>query len=144
MATDPWWWWACCGTPQLRNSIHCNKPPPKSCDTAPAAFLTLPFVAVLWCLKQADTQSRPSQQRAIEKTGIPSDWQYQIGDVVDGVVITVKPYGAFIKVDNAVGMLHISQISHDRVKTVDDVFKVCGQQPLGLEMNHGSAGHGRP
>ncbi len=46
----------------------------------------------------------------------------QIGDVVDGTVMSVKPYGAFVDIGNGVsGLLHISQISHDRIANVDKV-----------------------
>ena len=39
------------------------------------------------------------------------------GDVVEGTVDSIKPYGAFIKLDEGVdGLLHISQISTQRIK----------------------------
>ncbi|GAB4818527.1 hypothetical protein N2152v2_005573 [Parachlorella kessleri] len=48
---------------------------------------------------------------------------FQIGDVVDGTVMSVKPYGAFVDIGNGVsGLLHISQISHDRIANVDKVL----------------------
>lgn len=43
------------------------------------------------------------------------------GDVVQGMVKALKPYGAFIEVDGMSGLLHISQISYDRI---DDLEKV--------------------
>ena len=54
-----------------------------------------------------------------------------MGDVVVGTVQAVKPYGAFIDVGGLNGLLHISQISHDRVTNVENVLsegdklKVC-------------------
>ena len=43
--------------------------------------------------------------------------QFKAGDVVEGTVDSIKPYGAFIKLDEGVdGLLHISQISTQRIK----------------------------
>jgi small subunit ribosomal protein S1 len=43
------------------------------------------------------------------------------GDLIDGVVKALKPYGAFVEVGGLSGLLHISQISYDRI---DDLEKV--------------------
>jgi small subunit ribosomal protein S1 len=47
---------------------------------------------------------------------------YIIGSVVEGTVQSVKPYGAFIDIGTVVGLLHISQISHDRLTSVEAVL----------------------
>eukprot|EP00887_Chlorella_sp_A99_P001165 scaffold14.g1165.t1 len=48
---------------------------------------------------------------------------FKVGDVVEGSVISVKPYGAFVDIGGGVsGLLHISQISHDRIANVDKVL----------------------
>ena len=41
--------------------------------------------------------------------------------MVEGSVISVKPYGAFVDIGGASGLLHISQISHDRFANVEKV-----------------------
>lgn len=47
------------------------------------------------------------------------------GDVLDGEVESLKDYGAFIKLaGGASGLLHISQISHNRIKHPGVVLKV--------------------
>lgn len=46
------------------------------------------------------------------------------GDLVEGVVKALKPYGAFVEVGGMSGLLHISQISYDRI---DDLEKVLQQ-----------------
>jgi small subunit ribosomal protein S1 len=47
----------------------------------------------------------------------------KIGDVVLGTVQSVKPYGAFVDLGNGTsGLLHISQISHDRITNVGSVL----------------------
>jgi small subunit ribosomal protein S1 len=43
------------------------------------------------------------------------------GDLVSGLVKALKPYGAFVEVGGMSGLLHISQISYDRI---DDLEKV--------------------
>lgn len=56
----------------------------------------------------------------------PSDPPPQVGDVVEGTVMSVKPYGAFVDIGGASGLLHISQISHDRIANVDKVWGGAG------------------
>jgi small subunit ribosomal protein S1 len=52
----------------------------------------------------------------------------EIGTVMDGKVESIQSYGAFIDLgDGLSGLVHISQISGKRVKSVEDVLKV-GQE----------------
>ena len=47
-----------------------------------------------------------------------------IGLVTEGKVETIKPYGAFIDLGNGLsGLLHVSQISHQRIKSPSAVLK---------------------
>lgn len=63
-----------------------------------------------------------SNKRA--SSGTTSELQgFKIGDVVQGVVQSVKPYGAFIDLGGITGLLHLSQISHDRITSVDKILK---------------------
>lgn len=48
----------------------------------------------------------------------------QIGDLVTGVVQSVKPYGAFIDIGGITGLLHISQITNERLLAIDTVLSV--------------------
>ncbi len=49
----------------------------------------------------------------------------QPGTVVKGVVDSIKPYGAFVKLENGLsGLVHISQISNRRLKTVQEVLSL--------------------
>lgn len=43
------------------------------------------------------------------------------GDIVQGMIKALKPYGAFVEVGGMSGLLHISQISYDRI---DDLEKI--------------------
>jgi small subunit ribosomal protein S1 len=45
------------------------------------------------------------------------------GDVVSGVIKALKPYGAFVEVGGMSGLLHISQISYDRIDDLEAVFE---------------------
>lgn len=60
-----------------------------------------------------------------------SQAQLGIGSVVTGTVQSLKPYGAFIDIGGINGLLHVSQISHDRVSDIatvlqpGDILKVC-------------------
>ncbi len=47
------------------------------------------------------------------------------GDVLTGKVETIKDYGVFVDLENGLsGLLHVSQISHQRVKNPEAVFKI--------------------
>ncbi|KAG4929443.1 hypothetical protein AAZX31_17G036700 [Glycine max] len=49
--------------------------------------------------------------------------QLGIGSVVTGSVQSLKPYGAFIDIGGINGLLHVSQISHDRVTDISTVLQ---------------------
>jgi len=44
------------------------------------------------------------------------------GDVKTGIVKAIKPYGAFVDIDGISGLLHISQISYDRIEDLEAVL----------------------
>ena len=58
-----------------------------------------------------------------KKARVENQTSLGIGSVVEGVVQTVKPYGAFIDIGGISGLLHISQISHDRITNVENVLQ---------------------
>lgn len=46
------------------------------------------------------------------------------GSVVEGIVETIMPYGAFVNIGNGIsGLVHISQISQKRISSVHEVLK---------------------
>lgn len=45
------------------------------------------------------------------------------GDVIQGMVKALKPYGAFVEVGGMSGLLHISQISYDRIEDLEKVLQ---------------------
>ncbi|MGK0176934.1 MAG: small subunit ribosomal protein S1 [Lentimonas sp.] len=53
------------------------------------------------------------------------DTHFKIGDMVQGKVSKLTSYGAFIELDNDIdGLVHISQISEERIEKTNDVLKV--------------------
>lgn len=66
--------------------------------------------------------------------------KYAVGNVVTGKVVRVVPFGAFVELETAVdGLVHISQISWDRVEKVEDALSI-GQEiqakVLELDVEH--------
>ena len=54
--------------------------------------------------------------------------QMKPGMVVNGVVESIQPYGAFVRLENGLsGLVHISQISNKRLKTPTEVLSVGDQ-----------------
>ncbi len=53
------------------------------------------------------------------------DQLYKVGDVVKGKVSKIAQFGAFVELSNKIdGLIHISQLSKDRVEKVKDVLKI--------------------
>jgi small subunit ribosomal protein S1 len=48
--------------------------------------------------------------------------EYIIGSTFEAIVKCVKSYGAFIDIGDDVGLLHISEISHVRVTSMEALF----------------------
>ncbi|MBP7372536.1 MAG: 30S ribosomal protein S1 [Opitutaceae bacterium] len=56
------------------------------------------------------------------------DAHFRIGDVVTGTVTKITSFGAFVELKDGIdGLVHISQISEERVEKIKDVLK-AGQQ----------------
>lgn len=47
-----------------------------------------------------------------------------VGDIVEGTVIDVKPYGAIVAFNGLTGLLHVSEMSHKMVKDANELYKV--------------------
>ena len=49
----------------------------------------------------------------------------KIGDIVDGYVTGIQPYGAFVSLDEETqGLIHVSEIQSGYTKNIQDVLKV--------------------
>ncbi|MDD3268707.1 MAG: bifunctional 4-hydroxy-3-methylbut-2-enyl diphosphate reductase/30S ribosomal protein S1, partial [Syntrophomonadaceae bacterium] len=60
---------------------------------------------------------------------LKSPWEivldkYKEGDIIDGTVVRIAPFGAFVEIEPGVdGLVHISQLANRRVEKPDDVVK---------------------
>jgi small subunit ribosomal protein S1 len=60
--------------------------------------------------------------------------QLTVGQLVNGKVSGLRPFGAFVDFDGNTGLLHIGQISNRRVSNVEELFKV-GQPVMAMIAN---------
>nr|QUE28419.1 ribosomal protein S1 [Porphyrostromium boryanum] len=49
---------------------------------------------------------------------------FNTGKVVNGTVTNIKPYGVFVDIGNASGLLHISEISNKHIDSLEKIFKI--------------------
>lgn len=69
---------------------------------------------------------------------LKSPWEkviekYQEGDILDGTVVRIAPFGAFIEIEPGVdGLVHISQLANRRVEKPQDVVSV--NQPVKVKI----------
>jgi general stress protein 13 len=49
---------------------------------------------------------------------------YKIGDIIQGTISGIKPYGVFIKFENNFAFCHISNCSHKFIKNLNDLFLI--------------------
>ncbi len=50
---------------------------------------------------------------------------YEVGSIVEGKVTGIKPFGAFVAIDDQKqGLVHISEVAHGFVKDINDVLAV--------------------
>ena len=51
--------------------------------------------------------------------------KFQVGQIVEGTVNSIKPFGAFITLDESTqGLVHISQISQGFLKDINEAVSV--------------------
>jgi len=62
-----------------------------------------------------------SNRRAVVETEMQ---ELARGDVVEGYIKAIKPYGAFVEIRGMSGLLHISQISYDRIEDLGAIVQV--------------------
>merc|ERR1712093_321685 len=48
----------------------------------------------------------------------------KVGDVVSGHIQNITGFGAFVDLNGLAGLLHISQISNDRIDTTEGIFQI--------------------
>ena len=51
--------------------------------------------------------------------------KFQVGQIIEGTVTGIKPFGAFVSLDGGTqGLVHISHISHGYLENINDAIKV--------------------
>ena len=66
-----------------------------------------------------------SLKHMFKKPWDTAEEKYAVGSIVTGTVARIAPFGAFIELEQGIdGLLHISQISLNRVNKVEDVLKI--------------------
>lgn len=51
--------------------------------------------------------------------------KYEVGTIIKGKVTAIKPFGAFVALDEETqGLVHISQVAHGFVKDINDLLNV--------------------
>jgi len=51
--------------------------------------------------------------------------KFQVGQIIEGTVTGIKPFGAFVSLDDATqGLVHISHISYGFLENINDAIKV--------------------
>ena len=50
--------------------------------------------------------------------------KFNVGQIVNGVVTNIKPYGVFVDIGNASGLLHISEISNKHIDNLEEIFEI--------------------
>ena len=48
----------------------------------------------------------------------------EVGETYEAKVVSIFPYGAFVDFHGKSGLLHVSEISHERIDNVEDALKV--------------------
>jgi small subunit ribosomal protein S1 len=61
-----------------------------------------------------------SQRDAIRATAIQ---QLAVGDVVEGKVTSIKPYGVFVDLGSISGLLHIKEVSGAKIPSLEQLFR---------------------
>jgi small subunit ribosomal protein S1 len=72
-----------------------------------------------------------SQKKAVQDTQFS---QLEVGQLVQGKVSGIKPFGVFVDLDGITGLLHIKQVSQNFVDSLADVFEV--DQPIAAMVIH--------
>lgn len=65
-----------------------------------------------------------SEKLAVAEAAGGVDVLFDTGEVVDGVITGIAPFGLFVNLSNIEALVHISEVSWDHVENLDKMFKV--------------------
>ncbi|MDJ0764606.1 MAG: S1 RNA-binding domain-containing protein [Myxococcota bacterium] len=102
----------------------------KYCDT-PDAFINQTLLFVITKFEESGRNIVVSRRKVLEAEAAEKAralWlEIEVGKTYDGVVSSIQGYGAFVDIGGIQGLLHVSEISYDRVSDPKDLLDV-GQQ----------------
>jgi small subunit ribosomal protein S1 len=100
---------AFCPISQISDTF-CEQPEEHLGHTYPFAVLEIDSSGRKFVVSRRRLLEAEAEERAVEV------WQtLNVGDVRDGTVKSVKSYGVFVDIGGVEGLLHVSEIDHDRV-----------------------------
>ena len=70
----------------------------------------------------AETNKLVLSQR--EATRSASFSQLELGQLVEGKVVSIKPFGVFVDIENTTGLLYIKQVSQKYIESLSSLFEV--------------------
>lgn len=70
----------------------------------------------------AETNKLVLSQR--EATRSASFSQLELGQLVEGKVVSIKPFGVFVDIENTTGLLYIKQVSQKYIESLSSLFQV--------------------
>jgi small subunit ribosomal protein S1 len=62
-----------------------------------------------------------SQKQVVQAESLS---QFERGQVVSGQVTGIKPFGVFVRIEDATGLLHIKQVSESYIRSLEELFQV--------------------
>lgn len=62
-----------------------------------------------------------SQREATRSAGFS---QLEVGQLVDGTITSIKPFGVFVDMNGVTGLIHIKQVSQTFIESLSSVFEV--------------------
>jgi small subunit ribosomal protein S1 len=92
-------------------------------DSLVGQLLTVTFLEVNRSQRKL-VMSQRDAMRAVAMTNIEQ------GALMTGKVVNIKPYGVFVDLSGATGLLHIREISGVRIDSLNTVFKVGQEIPV--------------
>ena len=93
---------------------------PEAMDALVGQTLTLTYLEV-----NPDTNKLVLSERLARRSELTHD--LSVGQLVEGKVVSIKPFGVFVDFGGTTGLLHIKEISKNFVRSIDETFKV-GQE----------------
>lgn len=73
---------------------------------------------------EADSERKKLVFSQREASRSASFSQLELGQLVEGKIVSIKPFGAFVEFDGTTGLLHIKQISQSFIESLSAVFQI--------------------